>query len=97
MELLFLLLLGAVLVLFVQLSSVKTRLEQLEQRLAPPAPAEPELEIELEQAPAEPAPVGAAGRGGDLRVAARRMSTRSRPGPAKRSAACSSDSWPGGC
>jgi len=59
MELLFLLLLAAVAVLFVQLSSVKVRLERLEQRPGHPAPVEPELEIELEleQAPAEPAPV----------------------------------------
>jgi uncharacterized membrane protein len=57
MELLFLLLLGAVAALFVQLSSVKVRLERLEQRLGHPAPVEPELEIELERAPAEPAPV----------------------------------------
>ena len=46
MELLFLLLLGAVAVLFVQLSGVKVRLERLEQRLGHPAPVEPELEIE---------------------------------------------------
>jgi uncharacterized membrane protein len=57
MELLFLLLLGAVIVLFVQMSSVKVRLERLEQRPGHPALAEPELEIELEQAPAQPAPV----------------------------------------
>jgi uncharacterized membrane protein len=57
MELLFLLLLGAVAVLFIQLSGVKVRLERLEQRLGHPAPVEPELEIELEQAPPGPAPV----------------------------------------
>ena len=58
MELLFLLLLGAVAVLFVQLSSVKVRLERLEQRLGHPAPVRAGARnLELEQAPAEPAPV----------------------------------------